>query len=136
MNDYDHSCFPVSFDHFSRNESVTGRRTNQPTDGWRDTPSYSDAWTHLKMIFFFLVYSSLFAVYGLLFALTNRKTMMHLTWTFWDLLGHIGTIRKTDEFRTFKLFSQQFPTIISHNWFIEKVLSTNRVPPLNLHDKV
>ena len=55
-------CFPVSFDYFcsfsaSLNKSVTDRPTDQPTDGLTDqptnqrtdTPSYRDAWTHLKI---------------------------------------------------------------------------------------
>ena len=43
--------------------------------------------------------------------------MMHLKWTFWEILGHFrhfGTIRMTfDEFGAFKLFSQSFPTIFT-----------------------
>ena len=34
-------------------------------------------------------------------------------WTLWDILGRFG--RRLDEFGAFRLFSQSFPTIFSHN---------------------
>ena len=36
--------------------------------------------------------------------------------TFWDILGQFG--RLFDEFEAFRLFSQSFPTIFSHNRLI------------------
>ena len=33
---------------FLTNMAPTNGRTDGQTDGWTDTPSYRDAWTHLK----------------------------------------------------------------------------------------
>ena len=41
------------------------------------------------------------------------RTMMRLKWAFWDILGQFG--RPFDEFGPFRLFSQSFLTIFSHN---------------------
>ena len=46
---------------------------------------------------------------------TNKSvwTTIRLKWTFWDILRHFGTIRKT--FWRVWSISQSFPTIFSHN---------------------